>query len=175
MAALAVLTSFISMTLREAEWCAWRASIQLNQRDIFGYACTFVFDVILILGLMVGAGIWTSFDRFLTFALLVGAMVVVAVVWDARNDYDPPLSEPGLRRRHWHGPLALLVGIILIWLYKGGQVPVGSQPFVLLLGVSITMSRLHSETQFAGLARLARSAMLVGSLVLILWNTVQLS
>ena len=134
-----------------------------------------MFDVTLILGLIVGAGNWTSLGRFSIFALLVAAAVVMAMLWEIRNAYDPEDAELGIRRRHWLGPVSLLTAGIIIWLAQGVQTTSGSQPFVVLVGISIIIAALDPRTEFAGLARVARSSLAGLALVLLLLNVLELT
>lgn len=133
-----------------------------------------MFDVTLILGLIVGAGNWTSLGRFSIFALLVAA-VVMAMLWEIRNAYEPEDAEPRIRRRHWLGPVSLLAAGIIIWFAQGVQTTSGSQPFVVLVGISIIIAALDRRMEFAGLARVARSSLAGLALVLLFLNVLQLT
>jgi hypothetical protein len=58
-------------------------------------------------------------------------------------------------------------------LAQGVQVPSGSQPFVVLVGISVIIAALNPRTEFAGLARVARSSLAGLTLVLLVLNYLQ--
>lgn len=175
MAALGALCVFTSATLREAEYEARKAQSGLSRRDIFGYACATLFDTALLIALVTGVGLWTMVERFATLFAFVAVPVVIVIWWRSRSALAPQPAESKIRYRHWIGPLFLLLGAASIWLAQGVQSPSGSQLFVFLVLLSVNIASLELQPPFTGFARVARFSILGLTMVLLVWNYLQIT
>jgi hypothetical protein len=172
---LAAALQMANIVLSDAEFRAYTALYGLNAQDIFGRICTVCFDALLLFGLISGAGYHLFWNTYVSIAgALLLAMPLVTLL-QLRGHYGQGKGRPGFGLRHWMPPAFLAILGLMIWTSQGVQTASGSQPFVFMIVLSLTLMGANRDTIFVGGARSLRFATLAGGIALIVWNYLNLT
>lgn len=170
MIAFAAMIQMTAMTLRDAAFRALTSNHALNARDVLAYACSLVFDAVVLFGLITGAGLLLSWSSFTFIAAIISLAMPLLAIFLCRSFYNPPKARSGMTEDRWGPPamLALAAGFLL--LTQSFQVSGGSQPYVWLVLLSTLLVPNKSVTTFAGTALVVRFAIIPAMIALLIWN-----
>ncbi|MEP5732014.1 MAG: hypothetical protein ABJL67_21870 [Sulfitobacter sp.] len=175
MAALATTIHMICISLRDATFRELMVHNRVGLADLAARCCMVVFDAVLLFGLIIGAGLRLPWPLFVSLVIGLSIVMPLVVYVMSRSCRAVRASQSGIVLDYWAPPVFLAVMAATLLSSKAVVFESGSQPFMHLLLLSSFFAFRRSGSTLSGTTRYAGVGVLLGTIVLIIWDFVALT